>query len=228
MNSVLAAKRGAENKVSLGLIYLSCSSPQDHHPAGPTGSHAYWLIITFKVPVVISMISISEPSRVVSTRGFFWWFENRQIFSSRRRSSLTRSRCELATVGGYQLTTPNMSQHCLWQLETCLKLLNSNWIPSLNYHLSGSKRAYIHTFTPEVALTKHFPSPDVFFLINNERKIWSPSVILTSCNSHSCPLGGRCVEFKSFWLESYLDVKFVFELIHCKTSWQQRLLWNFF
>lgn len=29
MNSVLAAKRGAENKVSLGLIYLSCSSPQD-------------------------------------------------------------------------------------------------------------------------------------------------------------------------------------------------------
>ncbi len=36
---------------------------------------------------------------------------------------------------------------------------------------------------------------------NNYGKFWKPSVILTDCNSHSCPVGGRCVKLISYWLE---------------------------
>ncbi len=33
------------------------------------------------------------------------------------------------------------------------------------------------------------------------KKLGKPSVILTDCNSHPCPVGGRCVKLISYWLE---------------------------
>lgn len=37
-----------------------------------------------------------------------------------------------------------------------------------------------------------------FFIVNDGKFYARPFFTLTDCNSHSCPLGGRCPEFISF------------------------------
>lgn len=38
-------------------------------------------------------------------------------------------------------------------------------------------------------------------------KLWRSSVILTACNSHACPLGGRCDGWISCWFKTCRDAK---------------------
>ncbi len=52
---------------------------------------------------------------------------------------------------------------------------------------------------PKVTLTEF--SVNGIFFPNNEGKFWRSSIILTDCNSHPCPVSGRCVKLISYWLE---------------------------
>lgn len=47
-------------------------------------------------------------------------------------------------------------------------------------------------------------------------KLWRSSVILTDCNSHACPLGGRCDGWISCRFQPCLDVKIAKEFCRCK------------
>lgn len=59
----------------------------------------------------------------------------------------------------------------------------------------------------------------VWIFINNDGKVWRPSVILTDSNSEYCWLSGWCVKWSSYWLQSCLYVEFALTLAIAKCIW---------